>query len=88
LFSGENAQTEGLGAGIAVIARNSFPVHEIVGHRNYRRIDGRTDDVMCEVIHILGNSLSTYGAGHLVTATFGQWPIWSDEVKFFQKYFV
>jgi len=29
-----------------------------------------------------------YGAGHLVTATFGQWPIWSDEVKFFQKDFV
>ena len=27
----------------------------------------------------------SYGVGHLVTATFGQWPIWPDEVKFFQK---
>jgi hypothetical protein len=33
-----------------------------------------------------------YGAGHLVTAggaaTFGQWPIWPDEVGFFSKKFV
>jgi hypothetical protein len=58
LFSGANAQTEGLGAGIAVIARSSCPVIKWVSHKNRRTTDGRTNDIMCEMIHVLESSLS------------------------------
>jgi hypothetical protein len=53
-----------------------------------------SEEIHCAIPSIriyraMGEQISVvYGAGHLVTATFGQWPIWSDEVKFFQKDFV